>query len=51
LGMLIRLKKINVPPEAKFIPFGQKRMRGRPAKANSLNNSKNFNFSSHVFLE
>ena len=33
LGMQIRRKDINVPREAKLIPLGQKRKRGRPAKA------------------
>ena len=33
LGMQIRLKLVNAPPEAKTIPLGQKRKRGRPAKA------------------
>lgn len=33
LGMKIRLKLVDVPTEAKLIPLGQKRKRGRPAKA------------------
>lgn len=33
VGMLIRLKKVEVPPKAKCIPLGQKRKRGRPSKA------------------
>lgn len=33
VGMYIRLKLLPVPPEAKQIPMGQKRKRGRPAKA------------------
>lgn len=33
LGMKIRLKLTNVPPEAKTVPLGQKRKRGRPALA------------------
>lgn len=33
LGLLIRLKKIELPEEAKCIPLGQKRKRGRPSKA------------------
>lgn len=33
LGMQIRLKLVSAPPEAKTIPLGQKRKRGRPAKA------------------
>lgn len=33
LGMKIRLKLVDVPNEAKLIPLGQKRKRGRPAKS------------------
>lgn len=33
LGMLIRLQLVTVPTEAKLIPLGQKRKRGRPTKA------------------
>ena len=33
LGMKIRLKTVTVPAEAKNIPIGQKRKRGRPSKA------------------
>lgn len=33
LGMLIRLHLCDVPTEAKNIPLGQKRKRGRPSKA------------------
>ena len=33
LGMEIRLKMVDVPAEAKVIPLGQKRKRGRPSKA------------------
>ena len=33
LGMLIRLKVVQAPDAAKCIPLGQKRKRGRPAKA------------------
>lgn len=33
LGLKIRLKVVNVPQEAKMIPLGNKRKRGRPAKA------------------
>jgi hypothetical protein len=33
LGMLIRLKSVNVPLEAKNLPIGRKRKRGRPSKA------------------
>ena len=35
LGILIRLKKIVAPAEAKSVPLGQKRKRGRPSKAKS----------------
>lgn len=33
VGIALRLKVIVAPPEAKSIPLGQKRKRGRPAKA------------------
>jgi hypothetical protein len=33
LGMKIRRKEVQVPPEAKNVPLGQKRKRGRPSKA------------------
>lgn len=33
VGMQIRLHLVDVPPAAKQIPLGQKRKRGRPAKA------------------
>ena len=33
LGMRIRQKSVTVPEEAKGIPLGQKRKRGRPARA------------------
>ena len=33
IGMAIRLKLVKPPPEAKQIPIGQKRKRGRPKKA------------------
>jgi hypothetical protein len=33
VGMCIRLKLLTVPPEAKTIPLGLKRKRGRPSKA------------------
>jgi len=33
LGMLIRLKLSEVPPQAKNVPLGQKRKRGRPGVA------------------
>ena len=33
VGMLIRRKEVVVPPEAKDIPLGQKRKRGRPSKS------------------
>ena len=33
LGMAIRLKKYAVCPEAKNVPIGQKRKRGRPSRA------------------
>lgn len=33
LGMAIRLQLVHAPPEAKQIPLGQKRKRGRPKKA------------------
>ena len=33
LGLAIRLNKFNVVPEAKTVPIGEKRKRGRPAKA------------------
>jgi len=32
LGIQIRRKEVSVPTEAKCIPLGQKRKRGRPAK-------------------
>lgn len=35
LGIAIRLKCITPPAEAKTVPIGQKRKRGRPAKAKS----------------
>ncbi|KAK7573476.1 hypothetical protein V9T40_010667 [Parthenolecanium corni] len=31
--MLIRRKDVQVPPDAKTVPLGQKRKRGRPSKA------------------
>jgi hypothetical protein len=33
VGIAIRLKHALPPPEAKNIPIGEKRKRGRPAKA------------------
>lgn len=33
VGMLIKRKEVEVPEEAKNIPLGQKRKRGRPSKA------------------
>ncbi len=33
VGLAIRLKKYEVVPEAKSIPIGEKRKRGRPAQA------------------
>jgi hypothetical protein len=33
LGLAIRLRLAQAPPEAKTIPFGQRRKRGRPARA------------------
>ena len=33
LGMAIRLKYIRAPDEAKTVPIGRKRKRGRPSKA------------------
>lgn len=33
LGLLIRLKFAEAPESARSVPFGQKRKRGRPAKA------------------
>lgn len=33
IGIALRLKVATAPPEAKNIPIGQKRKRGRPAKA------------------
>jgi MULE transposase domain/SWIM zinc finger len=33
VGVLIRLDKVNVPDAAKAIPIGEKRPKGRPAKA------------------
>lgn len=33
IGMLIKRKEVDVPEEAKNIPLGQKRKRGRPSKA------------------
>lgn len=33
VGISLRLKVITAPPEAKSIPLGQRRKRGRPAKA------------------
>lgn len=33
VGIALRLKLVEAPPEAKTIPIGQKRKRGRPAKA------------------
>ena len=33
LGMQIREKEVLVPPEARSVPLGQKRKRGRPSKA------------------
>ncbi|CAF1366121.1 unnamed protein product [Rotaria sordida] len=33
VGMAIRLKRCKPPPAAKTVPIGQKRKRGRPAKA------------------
>ena len=41
LGMLIRLKKVDVPSAAKSVPFGQKRKRGRPAQAKRGRSSYN----------
>lgn len=35
IGIVLRLKIISAPVEAKTIPIGQKRKRGRPAKARS----------------
>lgn len=35
VGFALRMKLINAPNEAKTIPIGQKRKRGRPAKAKS----------------
>lgn len=32
VGLAIRLKLVSVPPEAKTVPIGQKRKRGRPSK-------------------
>jgi uncharacterized Zn finger protein len=34
VGMAIRLKYCKPPPAAKTVPVGEKRKRGRPAKAN-----------------
>lgn len=36
LGMKIRLKQVEVPVEAKLVPLGQKRKRGRPTKARKV---------------
>jgi len=33
LGLAIRMNKFTVVPAAKTVPIGQKRKRGRPAKA------------------
>ena len=33
VGMAIRLKYCKPPPAAKTVPIGEKRKRGRPAKA------------------
>lgn len=33
LGLQIRLKHVTVPQEAKVVPLGQKRKRGRPSKS------------------
>ncbi|KAK7602437.1 hypothetical protein V9T40_008026 [Parthenolecanium corni] len=33
VGMLIRHKDVQVPPDAKTAPLGQKRKQGRPSKA------------------
>ncbi len=33
IGLAIRLKYVKPPPEAKQIPIGEKRKRGRPKKA------------------
>ena len=33
LGLPIRLKYVTVPPEAKVVPLGQTRKRGRPLKS------------------
>lgn len=38
IGIALRLKCAMAPPEAKTIPIGQKRKRGRPAKAKSALN-------------
>ena len=32
-GMLLRLKLVQAPAEARTVPLGQKRKRGRPSKA------------------
>lgn len=33
IGIALRLKIVSAPNEAKIIPLGQKRKRGRPAKS------------------
>lgn len=33
IGIAARSRLVTVPPEAKAIPLGQKRKRGRPAKS------------------
>lgn len=33
MGILLKMKQLDAPPEAKPVPIGEKRKRGRPSKA------------------
>lgn len=42
IGIAARLRFVNIPPEAKAIPLGQKRKRGRPAKSKKALEYQNY---------